>query len=191
MADSDLTDRLSKLRGSQQPKLPLNELQERVAKLKGMDPAQYSAPPITVYKSPDRRSEHEKVDDLLAHLMAESHVDQQVGAGGRRMSDAEMEERLQRLKGDRKSQLDEYHEMDYEQETERIVRKAIAEAQLPLTNQSATEDEKEEEDMIWCVICNDDAKVCCQDCDNDLYCADCFHEFHSDTDSRKHKTRML
>lgn len=191
MADSDLTDRLNNLRGCQQPKLGLSELQERVAKLKGLDPAQYSAPPITVYTSPDRRSDHQKVDDLLSHLMGESSIDQQVSAGGRRMSDAEMEERLRRLRGDRpvRPADDAQPDADSDQETEQIVRKALAEAQLP--HSGSSDAEAEEMDLPWCVICNDDAKLSCQDCDNDLYCADCFAEFHSDPDSRKHRTRLF
>ena len=178
MDDSGLTDRLNRLRGSQQPKLPLSELQERVAKLKGLDPAQYSAPPITVYTAPDRRSDQQKVDDLLSHLMDETCIDQQVAAGGRRMSDAEMEERLRRLRGDRRPLPHDDWLPDSDRADE-IVRKALAEAQLPLSGLSAADDEDDEMDeMVWCVICNDDANVCCQGCDNDLYCADCFTEFH-------------
>jgi len=40
----------------------------------------------------------------------------------------------------------------------------------------------------WCVICNDDAVLWCNDCDGDAYCRRCFREGHRDEDMRAHKT---
>lgn len=192
----DLIDRLNDLKGNQQPTLPLHELHERVARLKGLDPANYTAPPITVYTSADRRSDQQKADDLLSHLMSQTQIDQQVSASGtRRMSDAEMEIRLLRLRGGHPDQslpknVPDDSPPDSEDETDKIISKALAESRLPHAASHA-DDEDDEMTFPWCVICNDDAKISCQDCDSDLYCADCFAEFHSDPDTRKHRTRTL
>lgn len=196
MADMDeLNRRLMQLRGKQEPKLGLDELQERIGKLKGLEPGKYTAPPITVYTSPDRRSDQQKTEDLLSQLMHESNIDQQFSSSGRRISDAEMEQRLRRLQQTETSDHGSDcrgQESDHSpgSEVANIVRKAIAESQLPQVTSEGQESDEEME-YPWCVICNEDAKVCCLDCDSDLYCSDCFSEFHSDPDSRKHRTKVL
>ena len=41
---------------------------------------------------------------------------------------------------------------------------------------------------VWCCICTDDAKWYCADCDNDPYCARCWHEGHVEAeDLRDHR----
>jgi len=46
----------------------------------------------------------------------------------------------------------------------------------------------EPEELPWCVICNEDAKLRCGGCGGDLYCGGCFREFHVDEDPNEHKT---
>jgi len=45
----------------------------------------------------------------------------------------------------------------------------------------------EPEELPWCVICNDDASVRCQDCGGDLYCGQCYKELHRDPEERRHR----
>lgn len=46
------------------------------------------------------------------------------------------------------------------------------------------------EELPWCTICNEDAKVRCLDCDGELYCKACFWEIHQDDeDYRSHKIK--
>jgi len=46
----------------------------------------------------------------------------------------------------------------------------------------------EPDELPWCVICNEDAKLRCDGCGSDLYCNRCFREFHVDEDPQDHKT---
>ena len=43
------------------------------------------------------------------------------------------------------------------------------------------------DDLPWCCICNDDASICCYDCDSDLYCQRCFAEGHQQFGLVDHK----
>ncbi len=47
-------------------------------------------------------------------------------------------------------------------------------------------EEEEQEELPWCVICNDDAAFRCNDCSDDLFCQRCFVECHMEFDL-KHK----
>ena len=42
-------------------------------------------------------------------------------------------------------------------------------------------------DLPWCCICNADAHIRCYDCDNDLYCTQCFSEGHEQFGLFDHK----
>ncbi|PSN32324.1 hypothetical protein C0J52_17632 [Blattella germanica] len=39
----------------------------------------------------------------------------------------------------------------------------------------------------WCIICNDNAAIRCIDCDDDLYCKQCFKQGHDEWDLKDHK----
>lgn len=43
------------------------------------------------------------------------------------------------------------------------------------------------DDLPWCCICNDDASICCYDCDSDLYCQRCFADGHQQFGLVDHK----
>lgn len=47
------------------------------------------------------------------------------------------------------------------------------------------------EELPWCNICNEDAKIRCIDCDGDLFCVSCFKEIHAnDEEYREHRTKI-
>eukprot|EP01137_Pigoraptor_chileana_P007028 Opistho-2@52017 len=51
-------------------------------------------------------------------------------------------------------------------------------------------DQREEDELPWCCICNDDADVVCDGCDGDLYCKGCFVEGHrGDPEMKTHRMR--
>ena len=45
----------------------------------------------------------------------------------------------------------------------------------------------ESDDLPWCCICNADAQIQCYDCDDDLYCMQCFSEGHEQFGLFDHK----
>ena len=134
--------------------------------------------------------------------MKESHLDEALEVQRKpSITDEEIERRLRHLKGpsmamDLKDVMKEDDElMDSDEECEIIAKRLMAESSLPDViphmKPAAVEAEKSKEELPWCVICNEDAILCCKDCDDDLYCMECFTEFHSDSDTRKHVTRAL
>lgn len=77
-ADWDIQQRLLKLR--EDKKLPTvnasNEnIDDRLANLKGMDPARYKAAQKPKYQAPDRRTQQEQINDLLEEIGSEVELD--------------------------------------------------------------------------------------------------------------------
>ena len=190
--DKSLAERLDKLRG-QRESIDQKELEERIARLKGIDPAKFTSPPIIVYRPPDTRSDTQKADDLMKAMMSETAIDSSLEQStATAASIEEIEKRLQSLRGvsgDNASQRktvfneDSDLEMDSDTECEIITKKLLEEAKLPDVTGIASSREphtsdacnKEDPDsQPWCVICNEDAVVVCENCDGDLYCMDCF-----------------
>lgn len=74
----------------------------------------------------------------------------------------------------------------------------LDEAALPDSNLTPEEKEfvnsvkpnKDQEELPWCVICNEDATIRCIGCDGDLFCKPCFNEIHAnDEEYREHQTK--
>ena len=197
--DDPLNEGFNKLKG-QSKSIDQRELEERIARFKGIDPAKFTVPPITVYRTPDTRSDIQKADDLMAALMNETAIDISFESAGKTTSTSieEIEKRLQSLRGscgnDEKNRKTTYYdsddEMDSDTECEVIAKKLVEEAKLPeipddissskgkysgKSKQVASDDDNDEvENSPWCVICNEDAVFVCKDCDDDLYCLECY-----------------
>lgn len=189
--DKSLTERLNKLRGQQS--IDQKELEERIARLKGIDPAKFTSPPIIVYRPPDTRSDTQKADDLMKAMMSETAIDLSLEKSTvTAASIEEIEKRLQSLRGvsgdDAPQQKTVFNddsdlEMDSDTECELITKKLLEETKLPDVTgiassrggqSSDTCDKEDPDSQPWCVICNEDAVVVCENCDDDLYCMDCF-----------------
>ncbi|KAI1309059.1 Abscission/NoCut checkpoint regulator [Halotydeus destructor] len=188
MADEDnsvdgLAKRLAKLR------TPANiveqrELEERLARLKGLDPANFSAPPIMVYQRPRIVTS----DDLMKQLTAEAHLDTDRGMDGIKTRDETEDEVIERLLAE--ANLPDLSDVDVNHSKAETLAQSAKKRLKNITSANAKLSQTDDSDELpWCAICNEDAKLRCIDCDGDLYCHECFREFHCDSDTRTHATR--
>lgn len=75
--DKDIAERLQKLKRERiKDDIPSEtEIETRLAQLKGMDPDKYKAPPIQVFRPPDKRTSFEQTQDLMQQLKEEADLD--------------------------------------------------------------------------------------------------------------------
>lgn len=84
-----------------------------------------------------------------------------------------------------------------------ILAEAILDAELNLNDDEkelmegipkppAAAHQQDTEELPWCTICNEDARIRCIDCDGELYCRPCFKEIHHDDEEyRAHRTKAF
>lgn len=109
-ADREIAQRLEKLREKPQEVQPVSdkEINERLAHLKGEDPAVHTAPTQPVYHPPDRRTQVEQIDDLLEEIASEVDIDSWYPDPAK-----DVENRLARLHKDERGALqDEHNNLD-------------------------------------------------------------------------------
>ncbi|KAK3580877.1 hypothetical protein CHS0354_032939 [Potamilus streckersoni] len=106
-SDMEIAKRLEKLKEktpaeAAAAKVTVQEIDQRLAHLKGMDPARYSSgAQKSVYQGPDRRTEQEKINDLLDEIADEVEIDSH-----RPDPALEVEQRLAQIRGGQNSQTD-------------------------------------------------------------------------------------
>ena len=108
--------------------------------------------------------------------------------------DKEIQERLKalRLTKEKKPEDDDSADSD---EANSIVKRIMDEARLESLENDAelglNEDDsskvKEDDELPWCELCNEDAQLRCLGCDGDLYCRRCWKETHQDAELKRHR----
>lgn len=192
--DQEIIERLEKLKEDSSRQAPPSEqeIKRRLAVLQGRDESACSK--TSNFPKVSKKSEQEEIEDLLKQCKDESAVDCSYESD-LKLSIEGLEKRFQNLKGDSQSLsgsskglLDE----DVDDVTSKIIKKALEESQLEKKFEetlSKEEDCCEEENQLpWCIICNENATIKCLDCDKSLYCDFCFKEGHDYFEMKTHKT---
>ncbi|XP_058060261.1 abscission/NoCut checkpoint regulator [Anopheles bellator] len=204
--------------GVTDPSLPCAEIggnidiERRLAALKGVDYKDYTNAPQH-FMAPDRRTEEQKVQDLLGQFANETKLDGALDSR-RTEQDEEIIKRLQALRefpvagqtaGGTQKKIKPLPQSDSDSDSlkdEEMARKLAAryveESKLDSnmrtgdtpdrTPSSGSLPEDPDAPLPWCTICNEDAVLRCRGCDDDLYCRSCYKEFHYDEDPQEHRT---
>ncbi|KAJ6217621.1 hypothetical protein RDWZM_008778 [Blomia tropicalis] len=175
--DKEIEQRLSKLRETTQHLYTQKEIEERLAKLTNRDPSYYSStePPIKVYQfisKQSRLTDTEKADCLMEQLLSEMAIDDQYKKDGRSV-DEEIERRLELLRNAQNSVGTPKREQDIVKPKPKGHRQLIAEI-LAQPDEDEQIIHSDSDIDNWCTTCNEDGTLRCIDCDNDIYCRECF-----------------
>lgn len=264
--DKEIAVRLQRLKRDKiKDTLPSeDDIAERLARLKGIEPSKYKAPPIEVYRPPDMRTCVEQTVDLMKQMELEAELDSrlvkpedEIAARLARLRDEDPEKMKDTKKASpdidlskfqshhepaEEMDIDKSHvqwqkdhastseiafkdvqslmedpeyqklmldiekkrgneeegcEEDDEEEANKLVEKLLATddvEQLDSLNEDIDQDSISKndkdttEEFPWCIICTEDAKIRCFDCDSDIYCLRCFKECHDSLEITDHKT---
>ncbi|XP_055903291.1 abscission/NoCut checkpoint regulator [Eupeodes corollae] len=212
--DLEIQRRLKGLKGNGDDNLDEESLRLRLCNLQGFKPKDYSKKDILL--STDKRTEQEKINDLLKQFVEEKDIDSNVAGGGTTNDPiTDIERRLAALRDSDPSDMTKKpttdantpsdNEEDDETMLKNIIQRYVDEVRLPTASGSdalLTEEPLQPvatthpnsteatEELPWCTICNEDAVLRCQSCDGDLFCRNCFNECHQDDEEwRGHATQ--
>ncbi|CAL1278662.1 unnamed protein product [Larinioides sclopetarius] len=262
--DKDLAERLQKLKRDRVKAASPSEseIEERLAKLKGMDPGRYKAPPIQVFRPTEKITTDEQASNLITQITEEVALDSrlvrpedEIAARLARLRDEpvplpkrdttefnipesfspekaeempvdveysmmqEVSRKFSEMACKDVKELNtdaEYKNLlfsmqkkketereDDEEEANKLVEKFLAtqlddvdmeeidslnDLDTEKSNAKGNKEGMDEEELPWCVICTEDAKIRCFGCEGDLYCSRCFKECHDSLDIKDHKT---
>ncbi|KAF5275213.1 hypothetical protein FQR65_LT04247 [Abscondita terminalis] len=195
-ADQQLLDRLEKLKDK--TKVPSNDdIRKRLNNLKGGN-EYVEGPSNKPIISVETRSDQEQVDNLLDMFVKERDIELAHNP------EEGIEARLATLRGqgvrpNEGAYIANLHDSGSDEEVDKITKKIMDEVSLEekcsnsLPKDAASDSAEGLEDkpssspeLPWCVLCNNDAKYRCLDC-NDLYCASCNIEVHKTWGDTDHK----
>lgn len=179
------------------------DIAARLANLKGVEFKDYSAANKVLFTK-DTRTEQEKIEDLLKQFVEERIIDDVAKPEPQSGGIDDIERRLAALRGQdvekTKQQIEQIEETE-EEEADRTMKKYLEEAKLEDIVLDPDEEELmatiplapgqtkiDLEELPFCEICNEDASIRCLDCEN-IFCRNCFKEFHDEVDYKTHKTK--
>ncbi|RVE50062.1 hypothetical protein evm_005268 [Chilo suppressalis] len=175
-----IQEKLQNLKGVQ-PTTSDAELQSRLANLRGVPIIDSQTKP-TVFTS-DLRTEQEQADDLLKSYLEQAKIDKKYKQGFDKNIE-DIESRVHKLKGQTADKSTTKHEADSDSTDEEIeiaklIEKVKVESSLLAEDDISSPSQNEE--LPFCEICNEDAKMRCLGC-RYLFCKRCFMEHRDDDD---------
>ncbi|XP_053613773.1 abscission/NoCut checkpoint regulator isoform X2 [Plodia interpunctella] len=179
--EEEIAIRLKNIKG-EVPSTSDAELQQRLANLRGV--------PVNTLQSknicpivPETRTEQEQANDLLKQYMAQAQIDGQYkDEFDALVSDMEM--RVQKLKDSSlatKTKNDPAKEASDSEDEDEIIKKIVEKIKIESSREDNQVSPKENDELPFCEICNEDAKMRCLGC-HYLFCKRCFLEHKDDDD---------
>ncbi|KAE8739687.1 hypothetical protein FOCC_FOCC014781 [Frankliniella occidentalis] len=174
---------------------PIDDIAERLNRLKDRG-SSGQTPPISVK---DTKENLQAITlDEIAQLLAQCKME--ASASGRQPDLAtvvSLEKLRTRLieQSKEKPNLSSDEDEDDDKAAAKILSRVQAEVDLerslgvndgPDDEDVIMDEGNDQEELPWCTICNEDAKIRCLGCDRDLYCKSCFQEGHIDEEMRSH-----
>ncbi|XP_055523720.1 abscission/NoCut checkpoint regulator isoform X2 [Wyeomyia smithii] len=189
------------------------DIEKRLAALKGLEYKDYTEANKRLLNQRDTRTQEEQVEGLMKQFSEEQEI-HDVVSDYQLTAIEEIEKRLALLKdgsenntGEQKPTA-ELQEYDYSEENEedtadKLTKRFLEEVALDARKSPKyNEDElnnldiptpvepSDVEELPWCTICNEDARIRCLSCGGELFCNGCFKECHDDDEEyRVHKTK--
>ncbi|XP_069682704.1 abscission/NoCut checkpoint regulator isoform X6 [Periplaneta americana] len=199
--DCEIAERLERLREERkrQPIPSEEEVAKRLAILKGEEPDKMAAKKIlnvvsgNTSTTDDGNQDATLMDDVNT-LMKD--LEKEMTHGMHEMKELNKDIKKRQPAAKLKVMLSEEkqgeeREESSDEEVQETIQKVLDKIALEEEeNKIALEDntEDQEEELPWCIICNENATVRCIDCDNDLYCKSCYIQGHNEWGYNDHHT---
>ncbi|XP_031568266.1 abscission/NoCut checkpoint regulator-like [Actinia tenebrosa] len=147
------------------------EIEERLAKLKDVDPSVYRNP------VPDSDEDEETYNQrYLQQVLSEAFLEDKTKAMGIDLTKKNIEDKdSKKGKSQGKTKKRGKDNVD-----------AIDDSTAKSFFSKEYEADSDEDELPWCCICNANAVLRCHGCDDDLYCKRCYREGHKDEDPEEH-----
>ncbi|XP_066464745.1 abscission/NoCut checkpoint regulator isoform X2 [Eleutherodactylus coqui] len=174
--DKILSEAAIELRDENTRQEKMLEIAKRLAILQGRDPDKVTMDTLKLPDS-DEETEEEAVQRILKQLSEEVFLDEASGYN---------------VLSDQSKTVINCKELQPGNKLPSMQTKSSAGQIQPPRSRAGKlkEPDSDEEELPWCCICNENAALRCQDCDDDLYCKRCFREGHDEFDRKEHQTSV-